>query len=255
MNGELAGAAALVDYGNAFLRDVSRDDLGEWQQHSAFRHVTSIGFYYRTDLFRIFPRRTLIAVSPCDWFSWLGQRGVTALRLVMGRDGGWTIRSRNHRFDASWGSKLRYRPGAHEDGRDWTLAYVGTKRHPPASRSELDVTSAAINLRSALDDAATFARSMNLYDWQQRFMEARSALESRAPSIPYYADMLLAPEADVQRLAAASTKAWVFGGMGSWNDVELARRRWRAEHRMLTARLYAAVVDGIAASANARSRS
>jgi hypothetical protein len=54
-----------------------------------------------------------------------------------------------------------------------------------------------------------------------------------------------------KRLLAEALEAWVFGGMGSWNDVVLTGDTDRAKYDKLTSSLYAAVIDACVAAANA----
>lgn len=66
---------------------------------------------------------------------------------------------------------------------------------------------------------------------------ARRPQEDR-PSIDYYPDMVPAQiSAPARRLIAASAKAFVFAGMGSWNDVGFAERAVQVEYQAVTERL------------------
>ena len=49
---------------------------------------------------------------------------------------------------------------------------------------------------------------------------------------------------------SVAAKAWGFGGMGSWNDLAFSGSD-EDRYRELTSALYAAVLEGIAAAANA----
>ena len=53
-----------------------------------------------------------------------------------------------------------------------------------------------------------------------------------------------------QQLAAMAARAWVFGGMGSWNDLGFELRAVEAEYDEVSRNLYAAVLLALLASAN-----
>jgi hypothetical protein len=57
--------------------------------------------------------------------------------------------------------------------------------------------------------------------------------------------------ADARRLADASTAAWVFGGMGSWNDLGFSSPEEEQQYEDLTRDLYGAVINGLVAAVNA----
>ncbi len=50
---------------------------------------------------------------------------------------------------------------------------------------------------------------------------------------------------------AASVAAFVFGGMGSWNDTGFADREMQARYERVTRQLYIAVMDGLVTAVNA----
>ena len=52
------------------------------------------------------------------------------------------------------------------------------------------------------------------------------------------------------RLVTAASAAWVFGGMGSWNDMGITDRAAGQRYREITDAFFAAVVDGYLVAAN-----
>ena len=47
-----------------------------------------------------------------------------------------------------------------------------------------------------------------------------------------------------------AVKAWVFGGMGSWNDVYFDDREARTEYEAISRHLYSALLTALLASVN-----
>ncbi len=72
-----------------------------------------------------------------------------------------------------------------------------------------------------LSEAKSFSERANLDDWSEEFGEAIRLLSDASPEIPYHPDLL--PDSfhslSARQLLASACKAWVFGGMGSWNDL------------------------------------
>jgi len=68
---------------------------------------------------------------------------------------------------------------------------------------------------------------------------------------PYHTDMLPAPYTPQSRhLSPAAAQAWVFGGMGSWNDIGFVNGAVQSEYRELSGPLYAATLQALPADAN-----
>jgi hypothetical protein len=135
--------------------------------------------------------------------------------------------------------------------RIWSLAARGTKSDGDQA-PEIDVTEARDRLRAALNDIRTFAQhTEDVKEWASWFEKAENLLDDQAPVPPYHAD-LLPPDASLDRrqLAAAVVQAWVFGGMGSWNDGGCTDPAAQVEYERVGARLYAELLVALPAAAN-----
>ena len=107
-------------------------------------------------------------------------------------------------------------------------------------------------LESVLTRVESFARSHDVEYFADVFRRALDSLTSDAAEQPYHRD-LLPPAgygAEARRILAACGHAWVFGGMGSWNDLGFERPEDQREYEQLSEELYAAVNRGIEESAN-----
>jgi hypothetical protein len=246
VNGELAEAVSLVSYGNFFFRAHAKRDAVLSSGHSAFRYVKTTRFIYREYAWRIIPVDKEVATSPDAWFLWLKTHNVTTLQLAITIERRWVIRALSERGICIWRPTLHY-AGDRRNGAVWNLTCKGSLERGARYRKELGVDIATDNLRYALDAATTFAGAEGMHEWQQRFVEAKSTLDLGPVAIPYHPDLLVRSADDAHRLAAASAKAWVFKGMGSWDDLKIPR----AEYRKVTAALYDAVLDALAAAVNA----
>ena len=130
----------------------------------------------------------------------------------------------------------------------WSVQFTGVALHR-ASDDGAVLNVAAQRLGRALDDVSEYAESSQLEYWRSVFQRARAQLTAETPEIPYHADML-PPNGyslDARRLVAAASTAWVFGGMGSWNDIaDGDAERYRA----VTVELFESVLEAVLAGTN-----
>lgn len=111
----------------------------------------------------------------------------------------------------------------------------------------IELEEATDALATALTQIKAFASAQHLERWRLTFAEAIARLEGRDErGIDRHRDAFPADalSPDAIRLLRAAERAWVFGGMGSWNDVGFPdKERWQ-RHEAVTAALY----DGITAA-------
>ena len=95
-----------------------------------------------------------------------------------------------------------------------------------------------------------FSTAQALSTWSGVLDGALRLAADEQAEIPYHPD-LLPPETDSlrRRLMAAACQAYVFGGMGSWNDIWFDGDAG-AEYEVVTRSLYQAVMSAVDAVAN-----
>jgi hypothetical protein len=83
------------------------------------------------------------------------------------------------------------------------------------------------------------------------FTEALQLSMSSNPKTSY-PDMLplIGYDLKARQVAATATKAWVFGGMSSWNDLEWVFKGFEKEYHEVTENLYNVVLNALAAATN-----
>jgi hypothetical protein len=225
---------ALVAIGNAALagRDVSDFYPGD----PLFSHTASLDF--------MTPREkgplAHVASGPAAWLEKLQKRHCRGLRLhnapmrqnqklghidermLVGMVGGgprWMIETVYPERSELWEGFDRVGNQNAPDKKIWLSAYVLLGEADSAERMDTDIAGAAVDVRDALLSIEAVARAMPGAPFADVFVAARSALEGQ--DLPYPLEFLrftdLSPEAT--RLLKAAGRAWVFGAMGSWNDV------------------------------------
>ena len=237
MNGPIAQIAAIVCHGNAALSGV--EHAGFFPDNSTCRFCDRVEFIeFRRGLFGKVKERA-VAATPDDWFNLLerdGERGLT-LRFessaqsdiddrfsaaFVGGGGQWFIATHSAGPSSSaWAARWDVWNQEAPENRIWRVSYGKVaETNAPALPVAGEVEAKAARLKSALGDIAPFARKIDLEGFAECFEGALRILEGGDASDVYHHDLAPTGTLPDQALAvlAACQKAWVFGGMGSWND-------------------------------------
>lgn len=225
---------ALVTVGNAAL--AGRDVSGFYPGDALFQYSASLDF--------MTPREkgplSHVASGPVDWFEKLKKRECRGLRLhnspmkqnqklghiderlLVGMVGGgprWLVETVYPERSELWEGFDRIGDQKALDQKTWLSAYILLGEAASAERMDTDIAGASIDLRDALISIEDVARAIPGGRFVDAFAGARATLDGQ--DLPYPLDFLqftfVAP--DARRLLNATGKAWVFGAMGSWNDV------------------------------------
>jgi hypothetical protein len=268
VNGELAQVIALATHGTSWLRNPAGTVPALNHSNSTFQFVRSVQFIVGSGLLR----RSKPLLDVPAWLENLRRRDVKRLWLVvpsvarstglesvyehmlvaLSGGGTWFMLSTADRAAESWRASWEVGDRDAPDRRIWDVTYQGSRSRGSIDRRGPSVPAARERLASALLSTQAFAREHELSPWTECFAGALDALDADAPQPPYHPDML-PPDypAEPRRLAAASAFAWVFGGMGSWNDLGFETPDENEEYHRLSKELYAAVLNGFVAAVNA----
>jgi len=266
MVGYLAQLIAMVAHGNAFLTGRSTADF--YPSNSVFRFCCQVIFIDLDN--RRKSSAVEVAKDPNEWLRLLKTNGFKRLELGEGPRvdsplpdhisvafvGGnrWHINSDSARLSYRWFGKWDVVDKDAPDHRIWKVTYggVGMKEGLPAAHSG-DLDDCRRLLDGVLGRTEAFARKHNLSAFESCFRKAQQALTSDDPlSLITERDWL--PHAGyglfAKRLLAATCQAWVFGGMGSWNDLVFEHPAENNEYEDLSRRLYEAINICVIRSAN-----
>jgi len=264
MNGEAAQKAALTAYANAFLQG---HEVTFGLDHQTTSHCQSIQFVDVPSVGSL-KNRKILAKDPESWFAYLARNGVSHLKLhyssssrewspdrtsVAFSGGGsyWFIETVRPAGSALWESV--WDVTSSRGTRIWKVWYVLSKVRPdevhdrPSSPEDVRK-----ELHEALVEISSFAKKHDdTRDWVSWFQRALDALE--AEDDVGTKEILPAGcfTRDAEQLMAASRHAFVFGGMGSWNDVLFgAPDEVKKEYDRVSDRLYDAICRAIVAAVN-----
>jgi hypothetical protein len=265
MKAEYAQNIALVAHGNAFLCGLSpAPELSE--SNSSFHHVSSVSFRVKPRWHvPLAPKRWItVASGTAQWFRALKKEGAERLQFVIPPAGDYNLAGfvggaptgivvepspEAAGWVATW-SLIEPRPA---DGPIWNVVYQPEPGFGSLAMRVTSLAEAIESLHSALTDAADFSTRHDLRSWTEYFVEAQTLLHHPVPVVPYYADLLpsIGYPLAARQLLAACARAWVFGGMGWWNDMGFDDPDLQLKYDHVTDELWLSLLKGLSTGANA----
>jgi hypothetical protein len=226
---------ALVAVGNAALG--GRDVSAFWPGSALFRHYKHTDFLIARGGDEYIP----VAPDPLAWFAKLKAMGCKGLRLhtapmqqregigpqkermLVGMVGGgprWLIEAVQPARAEIWEGFDRLGDREDPEQKIWRGAYLMLGASERQEDADRDIAGADSDVRTALIAIEALARDIPGAPFADDFANAIDALDGATPSNPSL-DFLNQTElgADARRLLAALAQGWVFGAMGSWNDI------------------------------------
>lgn len=267
MNGELSQLITLCSAVNGHL--AGRFPIDQFfPTHVEFRFCNSVTFLQESPDYFGHAKESQVACDPNVWIKDLSDSGAKRAFLCgdppkprgapehilvsFANSGGpWflciTYADRTDRWISRWDG-IEPRPS---DDNVWAVRYmlVDSLSDPLATidaLSHVDLHSVTDQLLSALTDVKAFCVRHYLDGFEGTFQRAMTMLTShrrKSITFPDHVDFVCFdsyPE-QAQRLLAASYCAWVFGGMGSWNDTWFAEPDTYNEQSQVSKRLLAAI--------------
>ncbi|PWK89804.1 hypothetical protein [Fulvimonas soli] len=273
MQGTIAQLAALVVHGNGFLAGAV-DDAAPFPPST----MNFCEFVRFVDARRGAAgwEETAFAPDPLAWLHRLRENGTHALRLMhaptdgtavdggkipdrmlagfVGGGGLWHLEALGETGADHWQGRWKVGDRNHPDRKVWQVTYGRVARNQPiAGLPPIDLEALKRTLAGSLSATAAFARERKLDGFAGAFENALDRLDSPVPARElFHADLCEAPwlPLPASQLLAAAQPAWVFGGMGSWNDLGF-EEGLQATYERLSEALYDGLNRAIVAAANA----
>jgi hypothetical protein len=259
MNGELSQLICLASYGTTWLREPAAAEPPDLTRNSTFKYVHSTEFARNSDP---------VLANPSTWLNELSLRGYRRLWLAIpevvpirarwpylephlevgfANGGHWYVLATGSRQTDEWAATWSVIEPRPSDKRIWKVRYAGTLADgAPTLRPDVGQANSALD--RALTDARDFARRIGEANWATHFDEAISLTDDRPPYQPDLMDPSFPGTA--RRLISKASRAWVFGGMGSWNDLGFENEAKRAEHAEVSRLLFATLLQACVAAVN-----
>jgi len=273
MVGTLAQLIALVAHGNASL-NVGYEGSDFYPFNSTFQFCNEVSFVDVKKLFKV--KEIEIARTPNHWFTFLKDNNCRRLSLgysptrnprspdyklagFVGGGGTWHIASSFSSYADYWLGRWQVTNQKARDNKIWKVTYgrVAAKEKLPKLQTN-SLSTYRDKLEHVLKQIEAFALRHNLEFWADYFRKGLEAMTSTAPiNQTYHKDLLpnTGYSLEAKQLIAAAGQAWVFGGMGSWNDLSFDDMTENKEYERLSEELYAAINLCVEESVNSYSAS
>lgn len=262
----VAQIAALTCHANAFLQDYRPVSFP--MSNSTAQFCKAISFKNPLSFFSI---GKVLADNPDAWFRQLKRRHAIGVQLTrrpglptplaasfIDGGGSWCMEVYfPNRVDERWYSKWTVTDQNAADKRIWSVEYNATTRLRLRKVCAPDLHTITETLEASLRNIHTFAQRHSLRHFVENFGDALNTIQTRGNARHgYHQD--LAPAGFLSDSAAilldASQKAWVFGGMGSWNDLAFEGEEQQS-YEKLSKQLLSAMNQAIAGAASSTFRS
>jgi hypothetical protein len=273
MTGTLAQLIALTAYGNAYLATGNLLDF--YPSNTTFQFCKSVDFvaFKKPFLFSNFskPKETIVAATPTDWFKLVEKDGCKKLRLyfqyskdqslaqdhklagMVGGGGTWLIEAIYDNDSDYWANRWEVKDQNAEDRKIWKVSYVMAASHNKTTNLQVDLDSTKEKISETLTEIADFAYQHDYKGWGEQFDKAKATLSDKNPKENFYhKDLIITDNYSLvaQQLLFAAGNAWVFGGMGSWNDIMFDNNDDEKKYDELSAKLYDDINQSILAAVN-----
>jgi len=261
MNVDLAQIIVLIAYGNEYLSLPGRDSRELFPSHSTFQYVSDVSFQKGKTLDPLV-RSEIIAKNTVGWFSHREIDGIKYLKLdllnldhlpppyatsLFTAGGAWVIQTDQGKC---WQFNWSFINQGSRQARLWKVEYW-ERDNIPVINDFSDMETAYRDLENALVDAQDFSERRK-FGWEKWFGKALQLLHNPSPVLPFYADLLppTLRNIKVRQLLAGALQAWVFGGLGSWNDMYITDHSVEQEYQQISKNLYGAVIQSVGAVTN-----
>tara|TARA_R110000868_G_scaffold384810_1_gene652441 strand:- start:284 stop:1078 length:795 start_codon:yes stop_codon:yes gene_type:complete len=263
MTGILAQTIATVSYGNEYLKLNKTNEF--YPQNSTFQHCNNVDF--REMKKNIFTKDTeiIVANNPIEWFEFLKKNCCQKLSLYfqsendddyrasafVGGGGNWYIEAIYKNHSDFWISNWKHNKELKD--KPWNVTYGKSISKRATINRQYDVLETKNDLQNILERITEFAYQETTENWGKIFENSKITLESENPEVDFYhADLLCWENYKIKnrQLLMSASKALVFGGMGSWNDMWFEKEEVEKLYTEMSRELYKMIMKGIESSIN-----
>jgi hypothetical protein len=271
MQTELSQIISLTSYGNEFLK-TGHFSANYYPGNTTFQFCNLVDFRdFKKKWFSEKLEESVSAGNPLDWFKKLKKDGCTKVRLyytpsrdntsgpeynLAGFAGGagiWLMETIFGNYSHYWQKRWQVINQNAVDGKIWSVNYARTVQKSIVTNQQLEIAPIIKKFKNVLADLLAFCAKQDLKYWSEHFQKASDMISSQTPNTEYYHHDLLVTQnysLEAQQLLFAAGQSWVFGGMGSWNDMRFENKEVNTSYLQLSQRLYDLLLQGVIASVN-----
>lgn len=264
MTGILAQTISITSYGNEYLKNGKLTDF--YPHNSTFKHCDFVDFRkMKKRYFFSSKKETIISSNPIEWFEFLKSKNCKKLRLFyqadkeddhkmagfVGGGGNWFIETVFSTHSDFWIS--RWNHDKNLDEKPWQVTYGKAAENQPTINQQFSISKTREELKSSLQKITEFAYKHTTENWGKVFDAAKETLESKNPGSNFYHnDLVSRNNYDLKnlQLLMSANRAFVFGGMGSWNDMSFQDTEVDEIYNQLSTELYQTMMKSITCAIN-----
>jgi hypothetical protein len=268
MNGPIAQIVALTIYGNAVLTGHSIPKF--FPDNSTCKFCDEIAFAELGKSLFGKIRESRIAASPDEWFSYLRKKGARGVRLLrkaqndarisdrmsagfVGGGGTWMIevilaKGRSEYWVARWEVWNKNAP----EQRIWRVTYGRADQGSTTNSPAPDLLHLKQRFLTRLQAIRSFSVKEKCDPFTASFDKALDTISAHGLELHgYHRDLSPAGflQADAVVMLDAAQSSYVFGGMGTWNDMGFAKETQK-EYEQVSEDLFRALNEVIVAATN-----
>jgi len=263
MTGILAQTIAMVSFGNEYLKGNQLKNF--FPENSVFQYCNSVDFReMKKPSFFSSKREVVIAENPIEWFRYLSDKNCKTIKLYyqrtepddyrlvafVGGGGNWFIECVYQDYSDFWISNWNHDKTSKTI--PWNVLYGKAMNNQPIMRFSGNLPATRAKLKEILIEVADFAFQETTENWGKTFEKALATLDDKNPVMNYYKDFIVRDNYSLEslQLLISACNAFVFGGMGSWNDFIFENRRTNETYSLLSSKLYNAIAESILVAVN-----
>ncbi|MFC7378092.1 hypothetical protein [Brevundimonas sp. GCM10030266] len=253
MQGHIAQSIGLTLAANARHQGLA---AARWPDASVFLFCKHVRFVRRG---------TTAYADPEQWLASTGSGAVLRVasrnnsglgdRESVGFAGGGPLLIVPTGTQSAWWSDWQVGDSNAEDRRIWTVTYHETAPPPAPRQPPATAHDGKARLVRALDKAIAFASAQQM-GFDDYLAKSTRLLDAPEPLADFYHPDII-PEGlmDLEhaQLFGCAAASWVFGGMGSWNDVWF-QGDVRAEYDRVSDQLFSSIIDALVTATNSTLR-
>lgn len=253
MTGSLLQLMALVAHGNCYLQS-SYLEHDFYPSNPVFQGCNAVTFVYSGK-----PINQI--TNPTEWFSRLKQNSCQQIYLSYSSiqnsglpehiaaafangGGNWFIIANFNNYAVYWNEHWQINDNQAHRKKIWSVTYKEVLSNEPIFKCPKDKLSTEHQLLTdILERIERFAIKNNYHSFANFFQDGLKALTSNNPTSFNLAKGLFPNNGyslQAKQIIVASCLSWVFGGMGSWNDIPI-KEEDICDYRKLTRELYSII--------------
>ena len=237
MNGPIAQLVAITYHGNAFLSGLAIPVFFPGNSTCQFCDYVHFLAFHKTLLGK--RKAKIIAENPNAWFMFLKQNKASGIRLLrvqqndpnlpdritagfVGGGGDWFMEILfKHKPSELWMAKWDVWDQNAPEQRIWRVDYFYIQKVPQKDTKYRDLEQVWSEFKQSLIEIHDFSRSYTEGGFTECFENALIAIDEPEADIGYHKDLFLKDQLSPKAISIlkAAMSSWVYGGMGSWNDM------------------------------------